>query len=181
MSVPQGLETERLILRAFRDADREPWAVLNADPEVMRHFPATLTRPEADAVIDRVNAKIAASGVGFWALERKADGRFLGFAGLNRIAHDYLPIFGEWEVGWRLARHAWGQGYATEAGAASLAHGFQKMGLPRILAYTAATNKPSEAVMRRLGMVRAANRDFEHPLVPRGHPVRPHIVYQKDA
>ena len=80
------LETERLILRAFVDADREPWAAMNADPEVMRHFPSTLSREEADAVIDRVNGKIAETGVGFWALERKSDGRFLGFAGLNRIA-----------------------------------------------------------------------------------------------
>ncbi len=175
------IETERLILRAFLDADREPWAEMNADPEVMRHFPATLTRAEADAVIERVNGKIAESGVGFWALERKADGRFLGFAGLNCIGHEYLPVFGQWEVGWRLARHAWGQGYASEAGAAALAHGFGKMGLERILAYTAITNTPSEAVMQRLGMQRAADMDFEHPLVPEGNPIRPHIVYVKGA
>ena len=175
------LETERLILRAFVDADREPWAEMNADPQVMRHFPSTLSREEADAVIDRVNGKIAETGVGFWALERKSDGQFLGFAGLNRIAHEHLPNFGQWEVGWRLARHAWGQGYASEAGAAALAHGFGKMGLTRILAYTAVTNTPSVAVMRRLGMLRAAEMDFEHPLVPEGNPVRPHIVYVKDA
>lgn len=175
------LETERLILRAFRDADRDPWAAMNADPEVMRHFPATLTREEADAVIERVNGKIAATGVGFWALERKTDNAFLGFAGLNCIGHENLPIFGQWEVGWRLSRHAWGQGYATEAGTAALAHGFGVMRLPRILAYTAQTNTPSEAVMLRLGMKRAAEMDFEHPAIPQGHPVRPHIVYVKDV
>ncbi len=175
------IETERLILRAFVEADREPWAAMNADPEVMRHFPATLSRAEADAVIERVNGKIAASGVGFWALERKADGQFLGFAGLNCIAHENLPIFGQWEVGWRLARHAWGQGYASEAGRAALAHGFGKMGLERILAYTAITNTPSEAVMQRLGMTRAEDMDFEHPLVPEGNPIRRHIVYVKGA
>jgi RimJ/RimL family protein N-acetyltransferase len=175
------IETDRLILRAFIETDREPWAAMNADPEVMRHFPATLSRAEADAVIERVNGKIAATGVGFWALERKADGLFLGFAGLNRIAHDYLPIFGLWEVGWRLRREAWGQGYASEAGAAALAHGFGPMRLERILAYTAQTNKPSEAVMQRLGMRRAADMDFDHPLVPEGNPIRRHIVYVKEA
>jgi ribosomal-protein-alanine N-acetyltransferase len=175
------IETDRLILRAFVDADRDPWAEMNADPEVMRHFPSTLSRQEAEAVIERVNGKIAESGVGFWALERKGDGRFLGFAGLNCIGHEYLPVFGQWEVGWRLARHAWGQGYASEAGRAALAHGFGPMGLARILAYTAVTNTPSEAVMQRLGMARAAEMDFEHPLVPEGNPIRPHIVYLKEA
>ena len=175
------IRTSRLLLRAFIETDRDPWAAMNADPEVMRHFPATLSRAEADAVIERVNGKIAATGVGFWALERKADGLFLGFAGLNRIAHDYLPIFGLWEVGWRLRREAWGQGYASEAGAAALAHGFGPMRLERILAYTAQTNKPSEAVMQRLGMRRAADMDFDHPLVPEGNPIRRHIVYVKEA
>lgn len=174
-------ETERLILRAFRDEDREPWAAMNADPQVMRHFPATLSREEADAVIDRVNGKIADTGVGFWALERKSDGQFLGFAGLNCIAHETLPIFGEWEVGWRLARHAWGQGYASEAGGFALDHGFRAMGLKRIVAYTARTNLPSERVMQRLGMERRADMDFDHPAVPDGHPVKPHIVYEKLA
>jgi RimJ/RimL family protein N-acetyltransferase len=174
-------QTERLILRAFRDEDRAPWAAMNADPEVMRHFPGLLSRAEADAVIDRVNGKIAATGVGFWALERKADGAFLGFAGLNRVGHDDLPVFDMWEVGWRLARHAWGQGYASEAGGFALAHGFGPMGLERIVAYTARSNLPSERVMQRLGMVRAAAMDFEHPAVPVRSPVRPHIVYVKDA
>jgi len=170
-------ETDRLILRPFRDEDRDPWAAMNADPEVMRHFPAPLTRAEADTVIDRVNGKIAETGVGFWALERKSDRAFLGFAGLNRNGHENLPVFGEWEVGWRLARHAWGQGYATEAGAFALAHGLEIMGLSRILAYTARSNGPSERVMQRLGMTRAADLDFDHPAVPEDHPVRPHIVY----
>lgn len=174
-------ETDRLILRAFRDSDREPWAAMNADAEVMRHFPATLSRAEADGVIDRVNGKIGATGVGFWALERKSDGCFLGFAGLNRIAHDDLSIYGAWEVGWRLARHAWGQGYASEAGTFALDHGFGPMRLQRILAYTASTNAASERVMQRLSMVRRADMDFEHPAVPDGHPVKSHIVYEKRA
>ncbi len=174
-------ETERLILRAFREEDREPWAAMNADPEVMQHFPATLSREEADGVIERVNAKIAATGVGFWALERRADRMFLGFAGLNPITYEMLPIFGQWEVGWRLARHAWGQGYASEAGRFALDHGFDVMGLDRIIAYTARGNTPSQAVMQRLDMRRVPEMDFEHPSVPPGHPARPHIVWVKDA
>jgi len=174
-------ETDRLVLRPFRGSDREPWAAMNADPHVMRYFPSTLSRAEADGVRARVNGKIASTGVGFWALERKADGQFLGFAGLNRISHDDLPIFGEWEVGWRLRADAWGQGYATEAGGFALGHGFGQMGLHRIIAYTARFNAPSERVMQRLGMVRAAHRDFDHPAVPVGSPVRPHIVYMKAA
>lgn len=174
-------ETERLVLRAFRNSDRAPWAEMNADPDVMRHFPATLSRAEADGVIDRVNGKIAATGVGFWALERKADKMFLGFAGLNRIAHENLPIRGLWEIGWRLAGHAWGKGYASEAGAFALDHGFRVMRLQRILAYTALTNSPSERVMQRLDMTRRADMDFDHPAVPERSPVRPHIVYERRA
>ncbi|WP_199554827.1 GNAT family N-acetyltransferase [Sandaracinobacteroides hominis] len=175
------IETERLILRAFREADGEPWAAMNADPAVMQHFPATLSREEADAAMERVNRSIAEHGVGFWALERKADGRFLGFAGLNRIGHEDLPLFGMWEVGWRLARHAWGQGYASEAGATALSYGFDVKGLDRILAYTAVTNTPSEAVMQRLGMVRATEMDFDHPRVPDESPLKRHIVYVKNG
>ena len=175
------IETERLILRAFREADGEPWAAMNADPAVMQHFPATLSREEADAAMERVNRSIAEHGVGFWALERKADGRFLGFAGLNRIGHEDLPLFGMWEVGWRLARHAWGQGYASEAGATALSYGFGVKGLDRILAYTAVTNTPSEAVMQRLGMVRATEMDFDHPRVPDESPLKRHIVYVKNG
>ncbi len=172
------IRTERLILRQFRDADRDPWAQMNADPEVMRHFPATLTRAEADALIDRVSARIAETGVGFWAMERAEDGAFLGFAGLNCIGHD-IAVKGEWEVGWRLARHAWGQGYASEAGRASLAHGFEDLGLKRIIAYTAITNLPSVAVMQRIGMVAAPEQDFDHPALPEDSPLRRHIVYAK--
>lgn len=172
------IETERLILRQFRDDDRAPWAAMNADPVVMQHFPAPLSRSEADGLMDRVHRRIAETGIGFWAIERRADGAFLGFGGLNVVHHD-IPVKGEWETGWRLARHAWGHGYATEVGNAALAVGFGRLRLKRIVAYTAATNAPSEAVMQRIGMARAAHLDFEHPVVPVGSPVRPHIVYLK--
>jgi ribosomal-protein-alanine N-acetyltransferase len=115
-----------------------------------------------------------------WALERKADGRFLGFVGLNCIGHE-IPPKGQWEVGWRLARFAWGHGYAGEAGMASLAHGFGPMGLSRIFAYTASTNAPSMAVMRRIGMTPVPAADFDHPEIAEGHPLRRHVVWEARA
>lgn len=172
------LETERLILRQWEERDRAPWRALNADPDVMAHFPAVLYAAEADRQLDFCRDVIAGGGTAFWAVERADDGLFLGFAGLNCIGHD-IALKGAWEVGWRLARHAWGHGYASEAGRAALAHGFGAMGLERILSYTASTNLPSEAVMQRIGMERSADFDFDHPLLPEGHPLRRHIVYAK--
>jgi RimJ/RimL family protein N-acetyltransferase len=150
---------------------------MNADRQVMRFFPATLSDQEADRLMDRCRDRIAWGGLGFWAVERKADQAFLGFVGLNQIGQD-IPLKGQWEVGWRLARHAWGAGFATEAARASLAHGFGAMGLDRILAYTASSNLPSMAVMRRIGMVPARHEDFDHPAIPEGHPLRRHVVWE---
>lgn len=174
------IETERLILRQWREDDRAPWAAMNADPEVMRHFPAPLSKDESDALMARCRDGIAHHGAGFWALERAADGLFLGFVGLNCIGHE-IAVKGQWEIGWRLARHAWGHGYATEAATASLAHGFGPMALPRIIAYTASTNLPSMAVMRRIGMQPMPAEEFDHPLLPEGHPLRRHVVWAIDA
>lgn len=170
------IETERLILRQWRDADRDPFAALNADPKVMLHFPATLTRQESDAAVDRQIAGIAAHGHGFWAVERKADGAFLGFTGTKATGPDY-PLDGRPEVGWRLARHAWGAGYASEAARASLAHAFALIDAGEIVAFTPTTNTPSQAVMKRIGMARAEHLDFDHPALPEGHRLRRHIVY----
>jgi RimJ/RimL family protein N-acetyltransferase len=171
------IETDRLRLRQWRESDRLPWRAMNADPEVMRFFPATLSDAEADRLMDRCRDLIAGGGLCFWAVERKADGVFLGFVGLNQIGHD-IPLKGQWEAGWRLARHAWGAGYASEAARASLAHGFETMGLERIVAYTASTNLPSMAVMQRIGMVPVPAEDFDHPVLPEGHPLRRHVVWE---
>jgi len=172
------IRTDRLLLRQWREADRAPWRAMNADPEVMRHFPSVLSVEEADRLMDRCRDLLAEQdSLGFWAVERLADGAFLGFVGLNRIGHD-IPLKGEWEVGWRLARHGWGQGYASEAARASLAHGFGAMGLARIVAYTASSNEPSLAVMRRIGMRPAAQEDFDHPLLPDGHALKRHVVWE---
>jgi RimJ/RimL family protein N-acetyltransferase len=171
------IETERLILRQWREEDRAPWRAMNADAEVMRHFPAPLTAEQADAIMDRERDRIAVSGVGLWAVERRADGLFLGFVGLCP-AGAALPLAGEWEVVWRLARHAWGQGYASEAARAALAHAFEGMGLERVVSFTATTNLASQAVMRRIGMVPVPAEDFDHPALPQGHPLRRHVVHE---
>jgi RimJ/RimL family protein N-acetyltransferase len=126
--VTTTLMTERLTLRDWRDADREPFAALNADPRVMEHYPAPLTRDESDAFIDRAAAHIDEHDWGQWAVENRADGRLIGLVGLWAIpwtAH-FTPAV---EVGWRLAFDVWGNGFATEAAAASIADGFERLGL----------------------------------------------------
>jgi ribosomal-protein-alanine N-acetyltransferase len=171
------LETERLSLRPWRPDDRAPFAALNADPEVMRHFLATMTVQESDALADRMQARIEADGYGLWAVERRHDEALLGFTGLAPLRQG-SPLFPGVEIGWRLARHAWGCGYASEAARASLADGFGRLGLHRIVAFTAVPNTPSQAVMQRIGMTRRADLDFDHPAIAEGHPLRRHVVYE---
>jgi RimJ/RimL family protein N-acetyltransferase len=170
------IETPRLILRGWRDADYEPFAALNADPEVMRHFPSLLSREESDGAANRLRLDIDDHGWGLWAVERKDDGAFMGFTGLQRPRPPH-PLQDDVEIGWRLARWSWGHGYASEAARASLDFGFNELGLSRIVSFTIAANERSQAVMRRLGMTRAPELDFEHPAIPEGHPMRPHVVY----
>lgn len=172
------LTTERLLMRRWRDADREPFATLNADPEVMRHFPSTLDRAASDAFVDRIEARFEKQGFGLWALEVRETGRFIGFTGLNPMPTG-VPGEGGLEVGWRLDRAAWHQGYATEAARTALDLGLGALRLPEIWSMTAVLNTPSIAVMERLGMQRYAT--FEHPAVPEGHPARPHVVYRATA
>ena len=172
------LQTERLIMRRWLDRDREPFAALNADPEVMEHFPATLTREQSDALVNRIEQKgFETLGYGLWALEVRETGEFIGFAGLALQTFDapFLPAI---EVGWRLARHTWGNGYATEAGRAALTHGFEKLDLPEIISMTAHQNTRSRAVMERLGMTYSPADDFRHPALPTDHPLSPHVLYR---
>jgi ribosomal-protein-alanine N-acetyltransferase len=171
------LETERLILRRWTDADRTPFAELNADPEVMRHFRSTLDRAASDAFVDRIEAGFAEHGYGLWAVERRGDGAFLGFTGLALQTYE-APFTPAVEVGWRLARFAWGNGYATEAAQAALAHGFDEVGLDEIVSITTRTNERSQRVMKRLGMTYDPDDDFDHPNLPEGHPLRPSVVYR---
>jgi RimJ/RimL family protein N-acetyltransferase len=171
------LRTERLLLRGWRPADREPFAALNADPRVMEHFPATLSREESDAWVDRVEARWQQLGHGHWAVERRDTGAFIGFVGLAPATFEaaFTPAV---EVGWRLAAEHWGQGFATEGARAALGFGFGPLGLAEIVSFTARRNARSWRVMERLGLVREPALDFDHPSVPAGHPLRPHVLYR---
>jgi RimJ/RimL family protein N-acetyltransferase len=172
------LHTERLLLRDWRDSDREPWAAMNADPEVREHFPDLLTREESAAAIARYQDKHERLGYGWWAVEVRDTGEFIGFTGLNPL-DDEMPFTGV-EIGWRLARRAWGHGYATEGALASLAFGFETLELPEIVAVTSTTNLRSQAVMRRIGMTRDPADDFDDPTVPEG-PLRRSVLYRMRA
>ncbi|WP_433183812.1 GNAT family N-acetyltransferase [Actinoallomurus sp. CA-150999] len=169
------LRTDRLVLRRWRASDLEPWAAMNADPEVREHLGDPLTREQSDASAARFQAELDQRGFGFWAVEVRATGEFIGFTGLDQVEAD-MPFTGV-EIGWRLARPAWGHGYASEAARAVLAHGFDALELPEILAVTTATNVRSQAVMRRLGMTRDPADDFDDPTAPEG-PLRPSVLYR---
>jgi RimJ/RimL family protein N-acetyltransferase len=169
------LLTERLLLRRWRDDDLEPFAALTADAEVMRYFPAPLDRAESDALATRADALFDVHGYGLWALELLATGEFIGFTGLAPMPEG-VPGSDCVEVGWRLARSFWGAGYATEAARASVRFGFEEARLTEIDSITAVMNYPSRAVMQRIGMRRADF--FDHPRVPAGSPLRPHVRYR---
>ncbi|WP_319463557.1 GNAT family N-acetyltransferase [Micromonospora sp. RTP1Z1] len=164
-------------LRRWRAADRAAFAQMNADPEVMEHFPAPLTRYGSDLLVDRIEAGFDQHGFGLWAIEVVTTGQFVGFTGLSVPGFEahFTPAV---EVGWRLARPAWGQGYATEAARAAIDYGFTRVGLPMIVSFTAAINARSRAVMDRLGMTRDPADDFDHPNLPLGHRLRRHVLYQ---
>jgi RimJ/RimL family protein N-acetyltransferase len=164
------LRTARLLLRQWREEDREPFAALNADPIVMEHFPSTMTREASDAFVDFNIATIAERGWGLWAVE--ADGEFIGFVGLNEPR--FRPGV---EIGWRLAREAWGHGYATEAARAVLAFAFDELGLAEVISFTSTTNVRSQRVMERIGMTRDPADDFDHPNVT-DERLRRHVLYR---
>jgi ribosomal-protein-alanine N-acetyltransferase len=171
------IETQRLTLRSFAEADREPFAAMNADPEVMRHFPEPLDRVTSDALLDRIIDAWERGEPGLWAVERRVDKGFLGFVGLaipSFEAH-FTPAV---EVGWRLARSAWGHGYATEGARAVLGFAFDTLGLEEVVSFTTLDNVRSRRVMERLGMTRDPEDDFDHPKLPPGHPLRRHVLYR---
>ncbi len=169
------LRTPRLLLRHWRDEDLEPFAALNGDPEVMRWFPSTMSRAASDALAMGQRALLEERGWGLWAIE--APEGFVGFVGLNepRFEAHFTPAA---EVGWRLARSAWGKGYATEAARAALAFGFDELRLDEVVSFTTVGNERSRRVMERLGMTRDPADDFDHPLLPPGHPLRRHVLYR---
>jgi RimJ/RimL family protein N-acetyltransferase len=168
------IRTDRLLMRRWIESDRSPFAALNADPETMRYFPATIDRVASDAFVEVIEARFELHGYGLWALEVVETGQFIGFTGLNPMPDD-VPGAGGLEVGWRLARHAWHLGYATEAANAAVDVAFGGVGLAEIWSMTAVLNEPSQAVMRRIGLTEVAR--FDHPRIQPGDPLRPHVTY----
>lgn len=169
------IETERLLLRRWREGDREPFAALNADPEVMEHFPARLSREESDALAARITIAMAERGFGLWAVEVRGGAPFIGFVGLSIPTFD-APFMPAVEIGWRLSRVHWGHGYAIEAARAVLDDGFGRHGLTEIVSFTVPANVRSRRVMERLGM--RQDGEFDHPRLPEGHLLRRHVLYR---
>ena len=156
------LSTPRVALRQWSGADRELFAEMNGDPEVMAHYPRTLTRAESDHLLDRLTAAIDQHGFGLWAAERRSDGQLLGFVGLQHVPFEahYTPAI---ELGWRLRRAAWGRGYATEAARACAGFAFGELGVRELFAMARPDNEPSRRVMDRLGMQHDPADDFRYP------------------
>ncbi|OYU14157.1 MAG: GNAT family N-acetyltransferase [Alphaproteobacteria bacterium PA4] len=174
------IETPRLTLRNWRDRDVIPFNAMCRDPEVMRYLGSLQSRPETRAAVTRLRAQQDATGYTFWAVERREDRRFLGFCGLKTPPPGIPVLDGLIEIGWRLARDAWGAGYAREAAEASLAWGWANLANDRIIAMTVLGNTRSWGLMERLGMVRQPAMDFDHPALADGDPLKPHIVYAID-
>lgn len=176
VAVPEIL-TDRLRLRGWLPGDREPFAALNADPRVVEFLPAPLSRSESDALIERIEAGFAAHGFGLWAVEVRESAAFAGFIGLAvpRFAAHFTPAV---EIGWRLAVAHWGKGYASEGARAVLDYAFNGLQLAEVVSFTTVGNLRSRRVMERLGMRHNPADDFEHPALPPGHPLRPHVLYR---
>jgi ribosomal-protein-alanine N-acetyltransferase len=176
MSAPT-LTTSRLLLRHWRDDDLPAFARMNADPRVMRHFPAPLSRQDSDAFAARIRARMQENAFGLWAVEIPGLTDFAGFVGLSVPAFEahFTPCM---EIGWRLAPSFWGCGYATEAANAALDHAFRTLNVDEVVSFTAPRNLPSRAVMERLGMRHNPDEDFDHPALPEGHALRRHVLYR---
>jgi len=171
------LETSRLILRRWRDSDRGPFAALNADPRVMRFFPAVLSRAESDRAVDRIEAHFETQGFGLFAAELRQGGAFIGFIGL--WTPDFEAAFTPCvEIGWRLAAEYWNRGLATEGARAVVKYGFDSLRLSEIVSFTTVANVPSRRVIEKIGMTRSPEDDFDHPKLPESHPLRPHVLYR---
>jgi RimJ/RimL family protein N-acetyltransferase len=172
------LETSRLILRRWREADSEPFHRINSDPRVMEFFPACLTRAESDALIARAEAHFEKQGFGPFAVETRDGGNLAGFVGLSipRFEAHFTPSV---EIGWRLAAEYWNQGLATEAATRVLRLAFDELGLHELVSFTVPANLRSRRVMEKLGMKYSG--EFNHPELPEGHPLRRHVLYRKSC
>jgi RimJ/RimL family protein N-acetyltransferase len=171
------LRTDRLLLRAWGEADLEPFAAMNADPVVMEHFPAPLTRAESDDMVHRIEQRWGDGRPSLWAVEVPGVAPFIGFVGLLEPSFD-APFTPCVEVGWRLAAAHWGRGYAPEGAHAALAHGFDRLGLDEIVSFTVPANTSSRRVMEKLGMHHDPVDDFDHPNLGESDPLRRHVLYR---
>ena len=171
------LTSERLLLRRWSHVDAAPFAAMNADPEVMRYFVAPLDRAASDGLMRRIEEQFDRCGYGLWALEERETSELLGFTGLIEQTFEahFTPAV---EIGWRLRRSAWGHGFATEAARVALAYAFGPADLTEVVSMTTRTNAASQAVMKRLGMTCSPDDDFEHPRLPPGHRLRPHVLHR---
>jgi RimJ/RimL family protein N-acetyltransferase len=174
------IETNRLILRDWRDADAVPFAALNADPRVMEFYPKSLTPAESAAAMARIRDFLGRHGYGLYAAEEKSSGTFLGYIGLSPVPFQ-APFTPAIEIGWRLARTAWGNGYATEGARAVLVDAFARLNLPLLVSFTAEWNTPSRRVMEKIGMRHDPGGSFLHPLLPATHKLARHVLYRIEA
>ena len=174
--VPVELRTERLLLRQWRDVDRDAFAAMNADPRVMEHFPATMDRSESDAFLDRIRDQLEDRGWGLWAVQLPSGGSAAGFVGLNPVGD--LPVAPAVEVGWRLAHQHWGRGYAPEAATRALRFAFETLGLDEVVSFTTVRNDRSRRVMEKIGLTHDPARDFDHPRTP-GWSGQRHVLYAR--
>ncbi|MBL4836104.1 MAG: GNAT family N-acetyltransferase [Kordiimonadaceae bacterium] len=174
------LTTDRLILRDWRQGDLAPFSVLNADAEVMKFFPSTLTSVQSAESLHRFSKHITQYGFGFWAVELRATGDFIGFIGMQHVPDD-MHLSPAVEIGWRLMKTCWGNGYAPEGARAALAYAYSHLQLEEVVSFTSTTNKASQRVMEKIGMKRDRDEDFEHPKVAPGSSLLPHVLYRHKA
>jgi RimJ/RimL family protein N-acetyltransferase len=170
------LETSRLKLRQWRREDRPLFAKLNADSTVMEFFPSILDEKESNEMVNKIQSLISKRGWGFWAVEKKDKGQFIGFTGLH-VPTAKLPFSPCVEIGWRLAKEFWGKGYATEAANAALNLAFEQLKISEVYSFASVGNLKSIALMERLQMVNT-HKNFDHPSIPKGHSLKEHVLYK---
>lgn len=171
------IETERLILRQWKESDRKIFSELNADPENMKFFPRPFNEEESHSFIDKTIEIIDRDGYGLFAIVVKETNQFIGFTGLAVPSYEthFTPCT---EIGWRIHKDFWGKGFATEAARGVLEFAFNTLQLNEIVSFTSHFNTPSINVMKRIGMIHDQNGDFDHPRVEEGHKLRPHVLYR---
>jgi RimJ/RimL family protein N-acetyltransferase len=179
MTESPSIETQRLVLRCWQSSDREPFAKMNADPNVMEFFPAPLTSLQSDALVAKIERHFQRHSFGLYAVELKVGGGFAGFIGLSvpTFRAHFTPCV---EIGWRLSSDFWGKGLATEGAEAVLKYGREVLRLKDVVSFTVPVNLRSRRVMEKIGMTHDPADDFDHPQLPPGHPLRRHVLYRRD-